>query len=71
MGKPASPILVYIGLATSCALLGVIFTFIIFFASQYFNIDLIKNFWLLAIPVTLSVLLNVLFIELYRKFKKK
>jgi hypothetical protein len=38
---------------------------------QYFDIDVTKNLWVLAIPLTLSLFLNVSFIELYRKFRKK
>ena len=71
MRTPTSLIIVYISLATGCVLIGVILTFLVILASQYFGINLLKNFWLLAIPVTLSVLLNILFIELYSKFKKK
>ena len=50
---------------------GIVFIFLTILASLHFGIDLIKNFWLLAVPVLLSVFLNVLFIELYSKFKKK
>lgn len=71
MKKTTSPILVYIYLAIGCVVVGIVFIFLTILASLHFGIDLIKNFWLLAVPVLLSVFLNVLFIELYSKFKKK
>ena len=72
MRKPASLVIVYICLATGCAILGVVITFLVLFLCQYFGVDILhENLWVLAIPVTLSLLLNVLFIELYRRYKKK
>lgn len=63
--------LVYIYLAVGCLVLGVIFTFILVYICTYFGIDIIENLWLLAIPAVLSITLNILFIELYTKYKKK
>ena len=72
MRKSVSLIIVYICLATGCATLGVVITYLVLFLCQYFGIDILhKNLWVLAIPVTSSLLLNVFFIELYRKYKKK
>ena len=61
----------YIYLAIGCGLLGVVITFAGIFACQYYQIDINKNLWVVAIPVTLSLFLNICFIELFRKFKKK
>ncbi|MBI4303927.1 MAG: hypothetical protein HY665_06275 [Chloroflexi bacterium] len=71
MSKPESLILQYIYLAIGSGILGVVITFIVLFACQYFGIDINRNLWVLAIPVTLSVLLNICFIELYRSRRKK
>lgn len=58
-------------LAVVTLILGVIITFILVLACQFFDIDMIKNLWLLTIPVVLSIALNILFIELYRRYKKR
>lgn len=72
MRKPVSPTIVYVCLATGCAILGVVITLLVLYTCQYFGIDILhKNLWVLAIPVTLSLLLNVCFIELYLKYKKR
>ena len=51
--------------------MGVIFTAIMIFACSYFNIDISQNMWLLGVPAMLAVVLNICFIELYLKFKRK
>ena len=71
MAKRISPVMQYVYLAIGCGVLGVIITFIVIAACQRLGIDISQNLWVLAIPVFLSVSLNVLFIELYRKFKKE
>lgn len=71
MRKPDSLIIEYIYLAIGCGILGVVITFSVLFVCQYFGIDIYQNLWVLAIPVTLSVFLNVCLLELYRKYKKK
>ena len=58
-------------LAAITLILGVIITFVLVLITQFFGIDILKNLWLLAIPVVLSIVLNILFLELYRKYKKK
>jgi general stress protein CsbA len=58
-------------LAIASLLVGVILAVIVVFASMFFGIDLFANLWLLAIPVILAVILNIVFIELYRRHKKK
>ncbi len=64
-------ILELIYFAVGCAALGVVLTFILVFACQHFSINIYSNLWLLLIPVTLSISLNICFIEVYRKYKKK
>jgi hypothetical protein len=58
-------------LAVVTGILGVIITFILIFVCQFFGIDMLNNIWLLAIPVVLAIALNIWFIELYHKYKKK
>jgi TRAP-type C4-dicarboxylate transport system permease small subunit len=69
--KPVSLVIVYIYLAVSCTLVGVVFTFALLFACQYFSIDISENWWLLALPVTLSVSLNIMLLELFRKYRNQ
>jgi len=71
MKENKSTIITYIFMAVGCGLLGAIILVIILFAIQYFDIDMNENLWLFAIPVILAVLLNVIFIELYQKYRKK
>ena len=61
----------YIYLAVGSGILGIIITFVVVLVCQYLGIDMLKHLWVAAIPVVLSLFLNVSFIELYRKNKKK
>jgi len=38
---------------------------------QYFRIDLAQNLWLISLPIVLTIALNIWFIELYDRIKKK
>jgi len=71
MGGRDSFILELIYFAVGCAALGIVITFVMIYACQYFSIDIYKNLWLLLIPLLLSIALNIIFIELYRKYRKK
>ena len=71
MGGRDSFILELIYFAVGCAALGIVITFIMVYACKYFGIDIYKNLWLLLIPLLLSIALNIIFIELYRKYRKK
>ncbi len=62
---------IYIYLAVGCVALGMILTFIVLFICQYFNIDISQNLWIIAIPAVLSILLNIVFIELFLRYRKK
>lgn len=64
-------ILEIIYFAVGCAALGIIFAFILVFTLQYLRIDVYKHLWLLLIPLVLSISLNIMFIELYGKYKRK
>ena len=71
MKKPTSLVMVYIYLAAGSASLGALITFVMVVLVQHFKMDLWENLWLLAIPLVLSVTLNVLFIELFHKYRNK
>ena len=58
-------------LAVMSGLLGVIIAFIMIFVCSLLGIDILNNIWLLAIPVVLAVVLNIWFIELYHRHKKR
>jgi hypothetical protein len=51
--------------------LGVVLSFIVVFTCVYLGIDIFENLWVLVIPVTLAISLNILFVELYHRYKKK
>ena len=46
-------------------------TFVLLMACQHFGIDLTQNLWLIALPISIAVGLNILLIELYDRFKRK
>jgi hypothetical protein len=64
-------ILIYICLAGGVVALGVGITFAVLFVCAYYHVDITRNLWLLAIPPAFSLLINVLFIELYRKLTRR
>ncbi len=61
----------YIYLAVGSGILGITITFVVVMVCRYLGIDMLKHLWLVAIPIVLSLVLNVFFIELYRKIKRK
>jgi hypothetical protein len=63
-------VLVYVSLAAGCVMLGTVITFMVLLAAQYFQIDISRNLWILAIPAVLSLFLNVIFIELYLRYRR-
>lgn len=71
MARHDSFVMELVYLAVGCGMLGVIFTFVMIFICEHFNIDIYQNLWVIVIPVTLSIILNITFLELYRKYKKK
>jgi hypothetical protein len=71
MSRRDSFILELVYFAVGCAALGVILTFALVFVCQHFGINMYRSLWLLLIPVILSISLNICFLEVYRKYKKK
>jgi hypothetical protein len=61
----------YIFLAAGCVSLGIIITFIVLGLCQYLGFRIDQHWWVVAIPVFLSLFLNVTFIEIYRNFLKR
>ena len=61
----------YIFLAAGCIGVGVILTFILLGVTVRAKLDLNENLWLLAIPAVLSLTLNIILLELYRKFRRR
>ena len=61
----------YILLAAGCTAVGVVITFVVLGTSLRLGIDINENLWVLAIPAVLAITLNIILLELYRKFRKK
>jgi hypothetical protein len=61
----------YIFLAAGCVSLGIIITFIVLGLCQYLGIDIDENWWVVAIPVVLSLIINITLIEIYRKYRRR
>ncbi|MCX6008365.1 MAG: hypothetical protein NTZ34_14065 [Chloroflexi bacterium] len=61
----------YVYLAVGSLALGIIITFIMLFLCQVLAVDINKNLWLIAIPIILAIALNIWFIELYDRYRKK
>jgi hypothetical protein len=64
-------IIIYISLATGCVFIGVGLVFATLFACSYFGIDIVRNFWILGIPVIATLLINVLLIELVQRIRRR
>jgi hypothetical protein len=61
----------YIYLAVGTGVFGVAITFAVVLICQYLGFSMLDHLWLLAVPILLSLLLNVTIVEIYRKIKKK
>ncbi len=61
----------YIILAAGCLSLGIIITFIVLWISQRLGIDINENWWIVAIPVVLSLIINIILVEIYHRFRKR
>ncbi|MFC1921634.1 hypothetical protein ACFLYQ_07925 [Chloroflexota bacterium] len=61
----------YIVVAVSCIAVGVILTFVLLGITVRMGININENLWVLAIPAVISLFLNIILLELYRKFWKK
>ena len=63
--------MVYVLFGIISGLVGVIISFALVFICYSRGIDILKNLWLIAIPVTLAVILNLVMLEIYYRRKKK
>lgn len=61
----------YVYMAVGCGVLGLVITFFVLLACQSYDIDIFKNMWVLAIPVTLAVLVNVGLVEIYHRYRRR
>jgi hypothetical protein len=62
----------YILLAAGCTSVGVVITFIVLAASQRLGLNIFGEYiWVLAIPLVAALVINVILLEIYRKFRKK
>jgi len=61
----------YVYLAVGSLALGIIITFVMLFLCQVLAVDINKNLWLIAIPIILAIALNIWFIELYDRYRRK
>jgi len=61
----------YVYLAVGSLAMGIIITFLMLYICQFFGIDINKNLWMIAIPIILAISLNIWFIELYDRYRKK
>jgi hypothetical protein len=60
----------YIFLATGCVSLGVIITFAVLWVCQRLGIKIDENWWVVAVPVVLSLIINITLVEIFRKFRR-
>ena len=62
----------YILLATGCSFIGVVIALATIAAAIRLHINIMgEHVWILAIPAILALVINVAFIELYRKLRRK
>ncbi len=61
----------YIFLAAGCVSLGIIITFIVLAVCARLGINIDRHWWIVAIPVVLSLIINIALVEIYRKFRTK
>ena len=64
-------ILVYIYLAASCSIMGTGLVFATLFACQYLGIDITRSYWVLSIPVIVTLVLNVALVEVVLRIRRK
>ena len=71
MRKPENLTLYYIYLAVACGATGIVLTFVVLAYCEYYGINIARNLWVLAIPITLSLVLNISLVEIYRWYKQR
>ena len=63
--------LAYVYLAVGSLAVGIIITFVMLFICGVLHVDINANLWMIAIPIVFSVALNIWFIELYDRYRKR
>lgn len=61
----------YIFLAAGCVSLGIIITFVVLGLCQYLDFEIDEHWWVVAIPVVLSLIINITLVEVYRRLRKR
>ena len=61
----------YVYLAVGSLALGILITFLMLYICQFLGIDINRNLWMIAIPIILAIALNIWFIELYDRYRRK
>lgn len=61
----------YVFFGIISGLVGIIISFIVVFFCFSRGIDILQNLWVIAIPVILAVILNLVMLEVYYRRKKK
>jgi len=59
----------YIIIATSSFVIGVVIALAIVSVAVRTGLNLGENLWILAVPAILAIILNIILIEIYRKWK--
>lgn len=63
--------MIYLFLALGSIGLGIVLSFVLVFTCQYLGVDIFKNLWLLALPLFIAVIMNIIVIEIYNRYKRK
>jgi hypothetical protein len=63
-------VLVFIYLAASCAALGTALVFATLFVCRLLFIDISRNYWVLVIPIVLTLIINILLVEVVQRIRK-
>ena len=61
----------YAYLAIGCGILGTIITLVVVLACQYLGVDIPSHLWVLAIPITVSLVVNIGLVELYDRYHRR
>lgn len=64
-------ILVYIYLAGSCAALGTALVFGTLLVCRILLIDITRNYWVLVIPIILTLLINIMLVEVVQRIRNR
>lgn len=67
--KPDNLVVYYVYLAVACTGVGTALTMGLILFCEYYDIDLLQNLWLLAIPASVALFVNVTLVEIYRHIR--